>query len=118
MKEKKKVLKVTGNLVLVKQKVIKERESGIIIPDAALKGGEMELFEGTVVATGPSARRVSKGDYIRFTRNGFSTTTIDGVEYILIFESGIPMIIKEVDDENYQLDQSEVFVSIEDGEEV
>lgn len=73
--------------------------SGIIIPDSAKEKPE----QGTVIAVGPGrfsedgGRRiplsVKTGDKVLFSKYGFDTVKISGVEYYVISESNILGII-------------------------
>jgi chaperonin GroES len=73
--------------------------SGIIIPDSAKEKPE----QGVVVAVGPGrwnedgdARipvSVSVGDRVLFSKYGFETVKVDGVEYYVIEESRVLAVI-------------------------
>ena len=73
--------------------------SGIIIPDTVQEKPE----QGTVIATGPGkwnedgdARiemTVSTGDRVLFSKYGYDTIKIEGVEYFVVSESNILAII-------------------------
>lgn len=75
--------------------------SGIIIPDTAKEKPE----QGTVIAVGPGrfsddgARRiplsVKAGDRVLFSKYGFDTVKLDGVEYYVISESNILGVINK-----------------------
>lgn len=75
--------------------------SGIIIPDSAQEKPE----QGTVVAVGPGkwnedgdARvpvSVSVGDRVLFSKYGYDTIKIQGVEYYVISESNILAVINK-----------------------
>ncbi len=106
---KRKVLKATGNVLILMQKVIKETKSGIIMPAEALAGGSMEQFEGTVVAKGPSVTKFAVGDHVIFGRNVAATHKRYGKEYMIIYEPYVTAVEKTVD-EFYELNDSEVVV--------
>ena len=105
----KKVLKATGNVVIIEQKKEEVTKSGIVIAQSALEGGSMEMFEGTVIAVGPSVKKIKKGDYVRFARNGISEFHSYGKAYLMAYEYAIPLIEKEVD-ETQDINESEFIV--------
>jgi chaperonin GroES len=75
--------------------------SGIIIPDSAQEKPE----QGTVVAIGPGkwnedgdARvpvSVAVGDRVIFSKYGYDTVKVSGVEYYVVQESNILAVIKK-----------------------
>jgi len=74
--------------------------SGIIIPDTAQEKPE----QGTVVAVGPGkwnedgdARvpvSVAVGDRVLFSKYGYDTVKVGGVEYYMVAESNILAVVK------------------------
>jgi len=98
--------------VVVKQKVEKITESGVIIAQEALEGGSMERFEGEVVAIGEDVGKCFPGDYVSFGRNAFSIKKWNGVEYFYMHESAIHTKQSEVDHDydHDDLDCDEFFV--------
>ncbi len=103
----KKVLKATGNLVIIEQKTIEMTDSGIVLADSAMIGGSMEMFEGTILAIGPSVTKFKKGDHVIFGRNVFATHKRQGKEYLMIYEPNLNCVEKLVED-NYEVEDSEL----------
>jgi len=65
-------------------------KSGIVLPDTA----EKEMPEqGKVIATGPNAKSVKKGDVILFTKYGPSEIKIKNKKYLIAKEEDILAII-------------------------
>lgn len=94
--------KPLGDRVVVKPLTAEElgtkTASGIIIPDTAQEKPE----QGVVVAAGEGKydngslvpMTVSVGERVLFSKYGFDTVKLDGVEYYVISESNILGIIK------------------------
>lgn len=92
-----------GDRVLVRPSSIDEVEAttsfGIIIPDSAKEKPE----QGTVVAVGPGKPgddneliplSVCVGDKVMFSKYGYDTVKVAGVEYYILSESSILAILK------------------------
>lgn len=73
--------------------------SGIIIPDTASRE---KPERGTVVAIGPGKHEdgskvpmsVKVGDSVLFSKYGYDEVKIDGVEYLILSESGVLAILE------------------------
>ncbi|KKW35562.1 MAG: 10 kDa chaperonin [Candidatus Adlerbacteria bacterium GW2011_GWA1_54_10] len=90
-----------GDRVLVKPSAPEEVTSfGLIIPDTAKEKPE----HGVVVAVGPGKKTeegkviplsVKVGDCIMFSKYGYDEVKINGVEYYLIREDSITMVLNK-----------------------
>ena len=90
------------DVIIVKQETLVKKdgkdhktEGGIILPEEAIKGGSFELFEGTVLKTGPKCSKVVKGDRILFGKHCFSVIERNGEEYLAINEREIKLKVQE-----------------------
>ncbi len=95
-----KALKMSGNQILIKQKVEEQTASGIIFAKEALKGGSMETFEGTVLAIGPSVSKYKPGDHVLFGKNVFASFYRYEEEYLLVYEPYVWGCEVELDEED------------------
>lgn len=66
-------------------------KAGIVLPDTADKE---KPEQGKVVAVGPNAKGVKKGDVVLFTKYGPSEIKINNKEYLIAKEEDILAIIK------------------------
>ena len=107
MKTKVKILIPDG--VVVKQRVEKTTESGVIIPEEALNGGSMERVEGEVIAIGGAVHKFVPGQYVSFGRHSFSIKKWNGVEYFYLFQDAIHTVHEDVGD-NYECDHDEFLI--------
>ena len=85
----KKLIKLHGTVMLVKEKVEKVRESGIVIPEVASKMGSMQYFEGEVLAIGDKVTRFKIGDWVIYGTHISSQVIRDGVSYQLMYEKEV-----------------------------
>ena len=104
MKTKIKIIIPDG--VVVKQRVEKTTESGVIVPDEALRGGSMERFEGEVIAIGSEVTKVRPGQFVSFGRNSFSIKKWNGVECFYLYQDAIHTVHEDVADD-YECDIDE-----------
>ena len=91
------IIEPMGAMVIVKQRIEYRSIEGpngqkiqLHIPEEAIKGGSLELFEGNIVAVGPSVTKLSTGDFVEFGKNSFSTKMqSDQNEYLYLYENAI-----------------------------
>jgi len=77
--------------IVVKRKETVEKIGSIIIPDAAK--ASFELSEGTVMAVGPNADEVEKGDEVLFGKYAGGTIERAGEEYLIMNDEDVLAVI-------------------------
>lgn len=107
--EKTKVTILIPDAVVVKQRVEKITEGGLIVPKEALYGGTWELFEGIVVAKGELVTNIKVGDHVSFGKNSFSIKKWRGEEYFYLHATAIHTVQEDVD-EDYECESESDFL--------
>lgn len=81
-----------GNRIIVLPKEALKKQGSIIIPDASQ---ERNVF-GTVVKVGPEVdKAIKEGSEIMYGKNSGTSVTLDEVEYLLMKDTDVYMVIGE-----------------------
>lgn len=86
-----KINPIRDNVVITRDAVLTETESGIVLPDSGRD--KDKPCRGIVVAVGPGRPQepltVKEGDIVYFAKYGGADIEVDGKEYLVLKESDI-----------------------------
>jgi len=80
--------------VLIRKDEAPEKHGVIWIPPTVR--ADQPVLSGTIVACGPDTRLVSPGDYVVFSQYSGSMVKVDGINYVVMHEADVHVIIRSV----------------------
>jgi len=84
----------TFDKVLIRRDEAPEKMGVIWIPPTVR--ADQPVLSGTIVATGPETKYVSPKDYVVFSQYSGSNVKVDGINYVVMKEADVHVIIRSV----------------------